>query len=231
MSKTISILGDSLSAYAGTIPYGYYTHYTYFNGNETGIHTERDMWWSKVLTHLDAKLLQNASFAGSFVTKNPNFDYPSYACSHERIAALGDEDGKPDMIFVLMGANDRGAGVPIASEDKEDITAFENAYFKMLSRLNDTYPASSVVCITPPTPIWSAHPDYHYPEIRNNIPKSAYSRVIINKCSTLNIPVIDITDTLYDTEDGLHPNAQGMQTIAKAVISALLSLSEQSPLW
>ena len=85
----ISILGDSISTFAGYTPKDsvFYDSYVQW---ETGVKTVEDTWWMQVIRAFDAELGINNSVAGSMVSGNLS----TSAMAEERIQALG-ENGLP----------------------------------------------------------------------------------------------------------------------------------------
>ena len=132
----ISILGDSISTFAGYTPKDsvFYDSYVQW---ETGVKTVEDTWWMQVIRAFDAELGINNSVAGSMVSGNLS----TSAMAEERIQALG-ENGLPDLILVSAGCNDWGFCV-LPEE-------FESAYQTMLCRLKNTYPYAQIWCCTLP---------------------------------------------------------------------------------
>ena len=121
----ISILGDSISTFAGYTPKDsvFYDSYVQW---ETGVKTVEDTWWMQVIRAFDAELGINNSVAGSMVSGNLS----TSAMAEERIQALG-ENGLPDLILVSAGCNDWGFCV-LPEE-------FESAYQTMLCRLKNIH--------------------------------------------------------------------------------------------
>lgn len=122
--KKISILGDSISTYAGvsndsaansTIA-GNAVYYK--ENNEWGI-TREDTWWQQAIDKLGLELCVNNSWAGSGVmgwdtavsTENPagdgTVDYTDYTyAAKSRAQQLHTANANPDIIAVYLGTND-----------------------------------------------------------------------------------------------------------------------------
>ena len=79
----ISILGDSISTFAGYTQKDsvFYDSYVQW---ETGVKTVEDTWWMQVIRAFDAELGINNSVAGSMVSGNLS----TSAMAEERIQAL-----------------------------------------------------------------------------------------------------------------------------------------------
>lgn len=82
--RRISILGDSISTFAGYTPEEavFYDSYVQW---ETGVKSVEDTWWMQVIKALDGELGTNHSLAGSMVSGNLS----TSAMSYERIEKLG----------------------------------------------------------------------------------------------------------------------------------------------
>lgn len=82
--RRISILGDSISTFAGYTPEEavFYDSYVQW---ETGVKSVEDTWWMQVIKALDGELGTNHSLAGSMVSGNLS----TSAMSYERIDKLG----------------------------------------------------------------------------------------------------------------------------------------------
>ena len=132
--KRISILGDSVSTFAGYTP-DEALFYDSWRQGETGVTSPDDTWWMQVIQGLGGVLGINNSYAGSTVSGS----LASSGTSEQRLQALGAE-GDPDMILVAMGANDWGFGV--------NPQEFEYEYRRMLQRLNRLYPKAELWCAT-----------------------------------------------------------------------------------
>ncbi len=67
--RRISILGDSISTFAGYTPEEavFYDSYVQW---ETGVKSVEDTWWMQVIKALDGELGTNHSLAGSMVSGN-----------------------------------------------------------------------------------------------------------------------------------------------------------------
>lgn len=144
--KTLSILGDSISTFAGYIPSGNANYYT---GSNCGVFSVDDTWWKKLIDALGIELLVNNSWSGSRVTTtNGN----AAAGCMTRCQALGEA---PDVIIVYMGINDFNNEVALGSYDgtgdfPETTTTFREAYAIMLNKIMTAYPTSEVWCATLP---------------------------------------------------------------------------------
>ncbi len=207
--KLFSILGDSLSAFEGCVTPGYPSFYGWRNQFETNILGARDMWWGEMRTHFGMELLANNSWAGSTVTKMPSHMTESYGCSDLRCASLGEDDVMPDLIFVFIGANDRGYGRPLTDNGSggTDIGVFPNAYSVMLDKIRHNYPDAELWCIT--MPCTDVIPDER---------TAAYNDVIKSVAAAHRCRVIDLFACDLSGEP-LHPGYRGMKALADKIIA------------
>ena len=210
--KYFSLLGDSISTLAGYNPPECAVFYDWQMKRQAGIRGPEDTWWGIVLEELGGKLLVNHSWSGSLVSKLPQCEIQSYGSSNSRTSALGEEGREPDVILILMGLNDFGWGI--------GPEAFADAYQTMLRKLRCQYPQAEIWCMTLPISRWSKNPDFVAPTCRAGWHLRDYNRAIRACAEERACRVVDLfcPEKPYDTIDGYHPNAQGMRTLAQAVI-------------
>ena len=156
------------------------------------------------------------------VAKHRSCIAETYGCSQERIADLKQEQTSPDVIMIFMGYNDWGCGARLRHEgDSTDISVFEVAYRKMLTRVKESYPEAEVWCFSLPVnedrAVWYGRHVKEYCEIIKEISKE-------QKCR-----LIDLYSSVrgFETVDDYHPNARGMRTISDAVIALLCREGEK----
>lgn len=225
-AKQFSVLGDSISTFAGYNPGGYSVFYSGVSSIKLGVTAVQDTWWDNVISFFGGELLVNNSWSGSRVTKLPSKDrlFPS-GCSDERTAWLHINEVKPDVIIVYLGTNDWVRGVALADADgvltkESDYCSFDFAYNMMLSKIKANYPNSEVWCCTLSETYISKNPNFKFPHSYGGIHIEEYNQVI-KKCALNNqCRIVDIysCNVPYDTIDGTHPTASGMLTLAENVI-------------
>ena len=110
--KIISILGDSISTFAGYIPEadGVNLAHRPRYPQENLLTDVNDTWWMKLINTLGARLGVNDSWAGSTVSnfrdcKEKDFGPDAAMASLTRIRNLG-ANGTPDLILFFGGTND-----------------------------------------------------------------------------------------------------------------------------
>lgn len=236
--KKISILGDSISTFAGYIPSGYATFYP--SGD---ISTVDKTWWKQLIDNNEMVLVKNASWSGSCVTGNSSSSSDAFAgCSTARINALSDGTNTPDIIIVYIGINDfalsyhREVGdydgsTTIPSEGT--IETFSEAYGLMLYKILSNYPSSKIFCCTL---LETAHGSYDtggnmvFPTKNNNgAVLSQYNDKIRTITKNLGARVIDLHscgihywNLSNNTTDKLHPNAKGAVIIKDYIEKELI---------
>ena len=212
--KTLSILGDSISTFAGYIPSG---NVTYYPGGT--VQAVSDTWWYKMLTALGMELDTNNSWSGSRVTTT---DGETSAGCMARCQDLGTD---PDVIIVWMGINDFNNEVDLGSYDgttalPADTTKFREAYAIMLDKILTAYPAAEVwVCTLPQC---ERNADTGFPEINaNNVALFEFNKAILELAEAFGVKVLDHNKcgltyqnmAIYNP-DNLHPNKYGHSLIA-----------------
>ena len=205
--KKISILGDSISTFAGYTPKDavFYDSYVQW---ESGVKSVEDTWWMQVIRAMDGELGVNHSLAGSMVSGN----LTTSAMSEGRIEKLGD-NGIPDCILVSAGCNDWGFCV-LPEE-------FAEAYQLMLHRLKKKYPHTDIWCATLPE---GQQPEGEvFFNIDSTISKKVYSNIIREAAGKAEVHIADLAEypKEYETVDGIHPDKAGMRTLADMWIGEL----------
>lgn len=237
--KRFSILGDSISTLEGYNPRGYSVFYTAEKCRIAGVHGVHDTWWGKVIEFLGGELLVNNSWSGSRVTMMPSGSvdhlFPA-GMSEERTSGLHIGNVKPDVIIVNIGVNDWANGVTVDCVKEECTsyeyyTSFSGAYEDMLVKLKKNYPQSEIWCCTLCETVISEKPSFKFPRSYKGIDIGKYNEVIYHTAREQGCKVIDLCAP-YDSLDGTHPNAAGMNTIAMMILRSVEGKAEaQFPEW
>lgn len=199
--KRISILGDSVSTFAGYTPEEA-LFYDSWRQRETGVTSSDDTWWMQVIQGMGGILGINNSYAGSTVSGS----LASSGTSERRLQTLG-ADGEPDMILVAMGANDWGFGV--------NPQEFEYEYRRMLQRLRRLYPQAELWCAT----LLRGRPvqeEEMFFNVESVLSPDIYSEIIRKTVLEEGLHLADLSSyhVEYETVDGVHPNKEGMKMIS-----------------
>ena len=227
--KQFSVLGDSISTLDGYNPLGYNLFYFGENCFRSGVREMKDTWWGKVIDFFGGELLVNNSWSGSRVTQLPGSDslFPS-GCSDERTGNLHISNVVPDVIIVYLGTNDWANGVPIEFEgctllghEYNDI--FVSAYGNMIRKIRSNYPNAEIWCCTLCATFMSSDPSFHFPYKYNGNYINKYNQIIETVANQQNCKLIDLFSysVPYDSIDGSHPNADGMNTLATLMIRSI----------
>lgn len=212
--KTLSILGDSISTFAGYIPSGNVTYYP--SGSVTVV---TDTWWKKLMSALGMDLNINNSWSGSRVTTTAG---DTSAGCMSRCENLGTS---PDVIIVWMGINDFNNEVQLGTYDgttaiPSATTTFREAYGIMLNKILTKYQTSEVwVCTLPQC---EENAGTGFPEINESgVALAEYNKAIKELADAFGVKVLDhnkcgLTYQNMPTynPDNLHPNSLGHSLIA-----------------
>lgn len=200
--KIYSVLGDSVSTFAGYTP----STAVFYDGwiqEESGVRKPEDTWWMQVIQGMDGQLGVNNSYAGSLVSGGNVVS----GTSESRLRALGAQ-GEPDVILVAMGANDWGFCV-LPQE-------FTHAYHKMLYRLKGLYPQAEIYCATLLRGHLAEEDGSMFFNVEATISQEVYSDIIRQSATEAELYLADLGSysVEYDSIDGVHPNKRGMKMIA-----------------
>lgn len=107
-AKRVSVIGDSISTFAGYIPAGYNYHYPCADGSVTQV--SQTYWYQLIYDHMKQAVLDlNMSYSGSAVTRSTNtaksgnhWYENSYVQRYLRQGGVGN----PDIVLLHGGTND-----------------------------------------------------------------------------------------------------------------------------
>ena len=239
----LSILGDSISSFAGTIPEG---HKVYYTGKNSGVSAPQEMWWSIVCDELGLEPLVINAWSGSTVTRGVRDLSVYLAASDEtRCQALHRGETLPDIVLIAMGVNDYSYGAPLGDWDGRtplngDVSNFRAAYATMLERIHSRYPFAFIGCITPWFMQRGTDTGSCYVNEAFGLTAEAYGQAMSDVARLMGCAVIDGTHIgfnrwNYYAADGsrycqdrpdrpTHPNARGQRCMGLAVARALEAL-------
>jgi lysophospholipase L1-like esterase len=230
--KCIAVIGDSISTYNGYIPTGW--RYYYPNGNVNDVSLT---YWQQVATWL-GMTVQNCAYSASSVTGDstqqtvsPSAEQGECAgCSDVRIAALTRDSKTPDIVLILLGTNDYGAGKGLGTWDEHSaipsegtINQFSSAYALMLNKIKTALPNARIFCCT------LLQRNFSFPD--STISLKQYNDVIKQMASIFGCDVIDTyacgisryNIASYTVDGAVHPNAAGHALIAHKVFTELIA--------
>ncbi len=225
--KNVSIVGDSISTFGGSMPEGYVQHYP------TEYMSSRDKtWWMQTLLAGGMNFVANASWTGSRVTGYTMSDTGNPGCSQKRARDLFGKDKAPNLIMIMMGTNDFLGSVPLGSYTvgkpavSGAIHDFADAYNTMLITIRNIHPGAQIICLTcPPCFCISSGTKYQNDlgytiDDYNNVIRTVAQGNGIRVCD-INACGINLDNYTAYLGDGIHPNEQGMALIASYILNHL----------
>lgn len=225
--KQFSVLGDSISTLEGFNPRGFHVFYQGQTCEQTGVREMQDTWWGKIIDFFGGELLVSNAWSGSRVTSASGKEnmFPA-GCSVQRAGGLHIGSVMPDVILVYMGINDWVGGVSV--NDRESCgmrsnTLFDCAYGDMLRQVRKNYPKAEIWCCTLSESYMELNPSFRFPSAYGGIDIRQYNQVIRECAKESGCRCLDIHSLgePYDSVDGTHPTAKGMDTLAWAVLASL----------
>ena len=162
--KKMSLLGDSISALAGTIPEG---NAAYYSGSNHGITNASQMWWSVLCeeTGMEPCIINGWSGSGiNWQTDSAHMNIVPMS-DDTRCGGLHDDTNVPDIILIAGGVNDYiyaqyaqneplawdGKSAPSYIEPetgKQIYNSFTGAYVAMIKKLQTNYPNAVIVALS-----------------------------------------------------------------------------------
>ena len=246
--KTISFLGDSLTAFAGWSDNGNYNstldgydsdsdgtddvdanYNSYGNGalSSSGITSVDQTWWKQAADDMGMTVLVNNSSSGSKATQTSQ-DGGTVKSGIDRCTQLhndaADTDVNPDIIAVYLGINDM-------LDTSVTVDTFKTAYTTIIEKIQTKYTSSEIVVFTLPyikliNGELTGFVDLERLTAFNDAIKAVGEE---NGCTVVEVyPNYSWTADnwteycITDINDGLgHPNAEGMDLITNAFIDTL----------
>ena len=246
--KTISFLGDSLTAYAGwsdnasynTTLDGYDTdndnendveanYNSYGSGflTSSGITSVDQTWWKQSADDMGMTVLVNNSSSGSKATQTTQ-DGGTAKSGIDRCTQLHNDTGStavnPDIIAVYLGINDM-------LDTSVTVADFKTAYTTIISTIKTKYTTSDIVVFTLPYIKLINGQTTGFVDVER---LTAFNNAIKDVANTYSCTVVDVYPDyswtadnwteycITNVEDGLgHPNAKGMDLITNAFIDTL----------
>ena len=248
---TISILGDSNSAYIGWSE-GAAADTTNSTIRGNGVYFEESdmpvesMWWYIAAQELGAEILVNNSWIGSCVlAENEPYAGAGTEGWRDRCVNLHDDTGEnageePDIIAIFLGTCDctfhyETLGYPGAVDHDALITPTDNgvvyrvpktsaeAYAIMLDRITRRYPNAEIYCLTVPPRRDADFWQRYFVGLMNSIirTEAAYFGAVV---ADIHEDSGIVSEPIFFDRymmDLLHPNEAGMARIADVFVSAV----------
>lgn len=234
----LSLLGDSISSYVGTVPTGNDIYYT---GSNSGVSSASQMWWSVLCEKTGMIPLVIDGYSGSAITQLQDSSHVNKVpmSSDARCAALNDGATNPDLILIAGGVNDytyaqSAQSEPLAWDGKTAPTlgnSFTEAYACMLKKLQTNYPDAIVVALSTFFTMRGTDNGYTltHTSSGHTYTQADYNEAIENVAKIMHVPFIRVDDlgmnraNMYPTfavdsaTIPTHPNAAGQKLIGEAL--------------
>ena len=213
----LSLLGDSMSTYAGYIPAGNATYYT---GRNAGVSSVDQIWWKRLcdetgMVPLVIDAWSGSSIAYNYSTREDHSDQTVIPMSSDlRTQRLKVVDGSdeilPDIIILAGGTNDwtyaQETTTPLWDEEIWDgrthidrqrvlngTSSFAESYASILEELRKNYPKAIVVGVS----CWFCcrrhNNEAGLPRLNDvGYTESDYSDTIEKVCKIMGVPYIDV---------------------------------------
>lgn len=238
--KTISIQGDSISTFAGTITDG---NATYYSASHKFVNSIDATWWGLLINECRMRLIRNDAWSGSRISGTGDNAMCSVArCSNiKHINSTVDtyQYGAPEIIVVMAGTNDVSGNVEMGTADGA-VTTYMGAFKTMLANLKSQCRNAKIVVfqlyrgnVLDYANSGGKH-QYEYQEAMANLCRR-YGVYYIGpehfdlsfpnlQYYTCNNSLSDYGPPTYTSADYLHPNMQGMERVYAGVRAYLESL-------
>lgn len=238
--KTISIQGDSISTFAGTITNG---NATYYSASHKFVNSIDATWWGLLINECRMRLIRNDAWSGSRISGTGDNAMCSVArCSNIRhIDSTVDtyQYGAPEIIVVMAGTNDVSGNVEMGTADGA-VTTYMGAFKTMLVNLKSQCRNAKIVVfqlyrgnVLDYANSGGKH-QYEYQEAMANLCRRYGVYYIGPEHFDLSFPNLqyytcdnslsDYGPPTYTSTDYLHPNMQGMERVYAGVRAYLESL-------
>lgn len=238
--KTISIQGDSISTFAGTITDG---NATYYSVSHKFVNSIDATWWGLLINECRMRLIRNDAWSGSRISGTGDNAMCSVArCSNIRhINSTVDtyQYGAPEIIVVMAGTNDVSGNVEMGTADGA-VTTYMGAFKTMLVNLKSQCRNAKIVVfqlyrgnVLDYVNSGGKH-QYEYQEAMANLCRRYGVYYIGPEHFDLSFPNLqyytcdnslsDYGPPTYTSADYLHPNMQGMERVYAGVRAYLESL-------
>lgn len=238
--KTISIQGDSISTFAGTITDG---NATYYSASHKFVNSIDATWWGLLINECRMRLIRNDAWSGSRISGTGD----NAMCSVARCSSIKHIDstvdtyqyGAPEIIVVMAGTNDVSGNVEMGTADGA-VTTYMGAFKTMLANLKSQCRNAKIVVfqlyrgnVLDYANSGGKH-QYEYQEAMANLCRRYGVYYIGPEHFDLSFPNLqyytcdnslsDYGSPTYAGADYLHPNMQGMERVYAGVRAYLESL-------
>lgn len=239
--RTISIQGDSITTFAGTITDG---NAAYYSVNHKYVNTIDATWWGLLVNECRMRLIRNDAWSGSRISGAG----ASAMNNTARCAALKNVNSKvdtyqfgaPEIIVIMAGTNDVSGNVALGEIGSTDVTNYIGAFTMMLRNIKTQCRNSKIVVFQlyrgnnyDYTNTGGTH-QYEYQEAMEKVCKIYGAHYVRPEHFGISYPNTDYFTCdnsmseygppTYTSADYLHPNMQGMERVYAGVRAYLESL-------
>lgn len=239
--RTISIQGDSITTFAGTITDG---NAAYYSVNHKYVNTIDATWWGLLVNECRMRLIRNDAWSGSRISGSGANAMNNTA----RCAALKNVDsevdtyqfGAPEIIVIMAGTNDVSGNVALGEIGSTDVTNYIGAFTMMLRNIKTQCRNSKIVVFQlyrgngyDYANSGGTH-QYEYQEAMEKVCKIYGAHYVGPEHFGISYPntnyftcdnsMSEYGPPTYTSADYLHPNMQGMERVYAGVRAYLESL-------
>ena len=239
--RTISIQGDSITTFAGTITDG---NAAYYSVNHKYVNTIDATWWGLLVNECRMRLIRNDAWSGSRISGSGANAMNNTA----RCAALKNIDSKvdtyqfgaPEIIVIMAGTSDVSGNVALGEIGSTDVTNYIGAFTMMLRNIKTQCRNSKIVVFQlyrgnnyDYTNTGGTH-QYEYQEAMEKVCKIYGAHYVGPEHFGISYPntnyftcdnsMSEYGPPTYTSADYLHPNMQGMERVYAGVRAYLESL-------
>lgn len=239
--RTISIQGDSITTFAGTITDG---NAAYYSVNHKYVNTIDATWWGLLVNECRMRLIRNDAWSGSRISGAG----ASAMNNTARCAALKNVDSKvdtyqfgaPEIIVIMAGTNDVSGNVALGEIGSTDVTNYIGAFTMMLRNIKTQCRNSKIVVFQlyrgnnyDYANTGGTH-QYEYQEAMEKVCKIYGAHYVGPEHFGISYPntnyftcdnsMSEYGPPTYTSADYLHPNMQGMERVYAGVRAYLESL-------
>lgn len=205
--KTVTILGDSYSTFAGCVPEENYLYYP--NEGIADVASPADTWWSLLLERRQLRLLVNDSSSGTTISTHVRPAHQvtdAFVCRMKHtLSNQGVSGERPDVILIFGATNDSWienevGELQFANWTDEDLRRVLPAYCYLLDYVTAQNPQAKIVGII------------------NCDLKESIQRGIAQACAHYGVTSVQLHDI---SKINGHPDKLGMQQICDQVDAVL----------
>lgn len=232
--RTISIQGDSITTFAGTITDG---NAAYYSVNHKYVNTIDATWWGLLVNECRMRLIRNDAWSGSRISGAG----ASAMNNTARCAALKNVDsevdtyqfGAPEIIVIMAGTNDVSGNVALGEIGSTDVTNYIGAFTMMLRNIKTQCRNSKIVVFQlyrgnnyDYANTGGTH-QYEYQEAMEKVCKIYGAHYVGPEHFGISYPntgyftcdnsMSEYGAPTYTSADYLHPNMQGMERVYAGV--------------